>query len=82
MYRADVGVEATRALEEDARGRPGCRIVAEQVLEHRRLAPVGMRPLEHLGELLRIADEHDIARAVPIASASASDTWPASSMNR
>ena len=55
---ADVRVEAERPVEEDAAVRRDRRVVAHQVAEHRRLAPVGMRALEHLVELLRVADEH------------------------
>ena len=32
------------------------------MLEHRGVAPAGMRSLDHLRELLRVADEHDVAR--------------------
>ena len=38
-------------------------VVADQVLQHRCLAPARVRALEHLGELLRVADEDDVARA-------------------
>ena len=57
-------------------------LVAEQVPQHRGAAAGRVRALDHLGELLRVADEDDVPRAVPIASASASDTWPASSTKR
>ena len=55
---ADVRVEAERPVEEDTAVRRDRRFVTHQVAEHRRLAPVGMRALEHLVELLRVADEH------------------------
>ena len=55
---ADVRVEAERPVEEDTAVRRDRRVVTHQVAEHRRLAPVGMRALEHLVELLRVADEH------------------------
>ena len=57
---ADVRVEAVRPLEEDTAVRRDRRVAAQQVLEHRRLAPVGMRALQHLAELLRVADEHEV----------------------
>ena len=38
------------------------RLAGEQVLEHRRLALVRVRSLQHLAELLRVADEHEVPR--------------------
>ena len=79
---ADVRMEAERPLEEDAAILGDRRRLAEQVLEHGGPRPLGMRALEHLRELERVAEEDEVPRAVPMASASASETWPPSSMNR
>ena len=62
---ADVRVEPVGALEEEAAvGRDG-RVVAEQVPQHRGAAAGRVRPLDHLVELLRVADEHDVPRRRP-----------------
>ena len=55
-------MEPVGRLEEDAAVRRDRRLAVEQVLEHRRLAPVRVRALQHLAELLRVADEHEVAR--------------------
>ena len=39
------------------------RRVAEQVLEHRHAGAAGMNALRHVRQLLRIAEQHDVARA-------------------
>ncbi len=66
------------------RNRPrsgGTVSLAEQVLEHDACAPAGWIPCETWRELLRVAEQDDVPRAGASASASASETWPASSMN-
>ena len=60
---ADVGVQPERPLEEEAAVGRDRRVAAEQVLQHGGAAAVRVRALEHLGELLRVADEDDVARA-------------------
>ena len=62
---ADVRVEPERPLEEDAAILGDRRRVPEQVLEHRGRGPLRMRPLEHLAELERVAEEHEVPRARP-----------------
>ena len=53
-------MQPIRALEKEAAvGRHG-RLVAEQVAQHRRAAAGRVRPLDHLVELLRVADEHEV----------------------
>ena len=79
---AHVRVQAEGALEEEAAVGRDRRLPVEQVLEHRRPGAVRVRALEHLPELLRIADEDDVPRAGRHREASASETWPASSTNR
>ena len=59
---ADVGVQAVGALEEEAAVGRDRLLVADQVLEHRGVAAVGVRALDHLVELLRVADEHEVPR--------------------
>ncbi len=65
MYVADVRVEPVGALEEEAAVGRNRRVVAEQVPQHRGAAPGRVRPLDHLVELLRIADEDDVPRRRP-----------------
>ncbi len=37
-------------------------MIAQQVLQDGYVDALGMRALDHLRELLRVADEHDVAR--------------------
>ena len=60
---AHIRVQAEGALEEEAAVGRDRRLPGEQVLEHRRLGAVRVRALQHLAELLRVADEHDVVRA-------------------
>ena len=50
--------------EEAAVGRHG-RVVSEQMPQHRVAAAERVRSLDHLVELLRVADEHDVPRRRP-----------------
>ena len=59
---ADVGMQPVRALEEESAVGRDRRVLTEQVLEHRSLDAVRVRSLEDLRELLRVADEHEVAR--------------------
>ena len=80
---AHVGVHAARALEEDAALRRDRRVVAEQVLEHRAArARRDATPCETCASCSGSPSRTTLRAHVPIASASASETWPASSMNR
>ncbi len=58
---AHVRMHAPRALEEHAHVRRDGRVLAEQVLEDRRAGAFRMRPLRDLGELERVAEQHDVA---------------------
>ena len=60
---ADVRVQPERLLEEEAAVGRDRLLVADQVLQHGRVAAVRVRALDHLVELLRVADEHEVARA-------------------
>ena len=55
-------MEAVGALEEEAAVGRDRLVVADQVLEHGGAAAGGVRALDHLVELLRVADEHDVPR--------------------
>ena len=61
--RADRGVQPPGLLEKEAAVGRDRGLSVEQVLEHGGLAAVGVRALQHLAELLRVADEHGVARA-------------------
>ena len=77
---ADVGMHPPRALEEDAHVRRNRRVLAEQVLEHRAPVPSGCVPCETCASCSGSPSSTTLRAAVPIASASASDTCPASSI--
>jgi len=72
-------MEPVGALEKEAPVGRDRGVLSEQVLEHRGLdAHRGVSPGD-LCELLWVPNENQVARGSPIASASASETWPASS---
>ena len=55
-------MEAVGALEEEPAVGRDRLVVADQVPEHGGAATRGVRPLDDLVELLRVADEHDVPR--------------------
>jgi hypothetical protein len=55
-------VETERPLEEEAAIGRDRRVVTKQVRQHRGVCSNRMRALDYLGELLRVADEHDVPR--------------------
>ena len=79
---ADIGVHAACLVEEDAVRRRIVSAIAQQVLQHRERGALGVGALRDLRELLRVARRTTLRAEVASASASASDTWPASSMKR
>lgn len=58
---ADVRVHPARAVEEHPHVRRHCRVLTQQVLEDRGFGPGWMRPLRHLRELQRVAQEDYVA---------------------
>ena len=74
-------IRQVRREEEAAVGRDGV-LVAEQVLEHRRCRrPSGWIPCETWPSCCGSPSRTMLRAQVPSASASASETWPASSTN-
>ena len=63
--RGQLRPQAPRLREEDPAVGRHRDLVAEQVLEHGRLRLVGLRALRDLRELVRVAEEDDVARRVP-----------------
>ena len=53
-------MEPERLLEEEAAVGWDRLLVPDQVPQHRGVAPVRVRSLDHLVELLRVADEHEV----------------------
>ena len=62
---ADVGVHSPGVREEEAAVRRHRVLRAHQVLEHRSRRALGVDSLRDLPELLRVAEQHDVARARP-----------------
>jgi len=75
-------MHAEALLKEDAAVFRNRRRVSKQVLEHGRAGPGRMHALRDLRELEGSPSRITLRAAVPIASASASETWPASSITR
>ena len=59
---ADLGMHPARDGQEDAAVRRHGRVVAQHPVEAGEVRGFGMRALDHLRQLARIADQHDVAR--------------------
>ena len=78
---ADIGVHAAADVDEQPAVGRHRALLAEQVAECGDAGLLGMPALRDLRQLLGIAEQHRLVADVPTARASASDTWPASSIS-
>ena len=59
--RAELGSQPPGLGEEEPAVGRDCDVLAEQVLEHRPLGPLGVRALRHLRQLIRVAEQDERA---------------------